>query len=51
MIQITFQVLESEPRKMFVTATMTVLCTVSVAFYVRFLVALCTDCKPRSVGY
>ena len=51
MIQTTFQVLESEPRKMFVTATMTVLCTVSVAFYVRFLVALCTECKPRSVGY
>jgi hypothetical protein len=50
-IQTTFQVLESEPRKMFVMAAMTVLCAASVAFYVRFLVALCKECKPRSVGY
>jgi hypothetical protein len=30
---------------------MTVLCTAGIAFYVRFLVALCKECKPRSVGY
>jgi hypothetical protein len=32
---------------MFVTAVMTVLCTAGIAFYVRFLVALCQECKPR----
>ena len=36
---------------MFVTAIMTVVCTASVAFYVRFLVALCKEYKPRSIGY
>jgi hypothetical protein len=36
---------------MFVTAIMTVVCTASSAFYVRFLVALCKECKPRSIGY
>ena len=36
---------------MFVTAVMTVLCTAGTAFYVRFLVALCKECKPRSIGY
>jgi len=36
---------------MFVTAAMTVLCTGAVAFYVRFLVALCRECKPRLAGY
>jgi hypothetical protein len=37
---------------MFVTAVVTVLlCTASVAFYVRFLVALCKECKPSSIGY
>ena len=30
---------------------MTVLCTTGVAFYVRYLVALCKECKPRSSGY
>ena len=30
---------------------MTVLCTGAVAFYVRFLVALCKESKPRSTGY
>jgi hypothetical protein len=30
---------------------MTVLCTAGVAFYVRFLVALCRECKLRRVGY
>jgi hypothetical protein len=36
---------------MFVMAAMTVLCTASIAFYVRFLVALCKECKPRPTGY
>lgn len=36
---------------MFVTAVMTVLCTAGIAFYVRFLVALCKECKPRRIGY
>jgi hypothetical protein len=36
---------------MFVTAIMTVVCTASVAFYLRFLVALCRECKPRPIGY
>jgi len=36
---------------MFVMAVMTVLCTAGIAFYVRFLVALCKECKPRPVGY
>lgn len=36
---------------MFVTAAMTVLCTASVAFYVRFLAALCRERKPRRGGY
>jgi hypothetical protein len=36
---------------MFVMALMTVLCTCGVAFYVRFLVALCRECKPRPIGY
>jgi len=36
---------------MFVMAVMTMLCTAGIAFYVRFLVALCKECKPRSGGY
>jgi len=36
---------------MFVMALMTVLCTAGVAFYLRFLVALCRECKPRPIGY
>ena len=36
---------------MFVKTVMTVLCTAGIAFHVRFLVALCKECKPRSVGY
>ena len=35
---------------MFVTGVMTVLCTAGIAFYVRFLVALCKECKPRRIG-
>jgi hypothetical protein len=29
----------------------TVLCAATIAFYVRFLVALCTERKPRWIGY
>ena len=36
---------------MFIKTVMTGLCTAGIAFYVRFLVALCKECKPRSVGY
>jgi len=36
---------------MFVTAAITVLCTTGVAFYARFLAALCRECKPRRAGY
>jgi hypothetical protein len=36
---------------LFVKALMTVLCTAGIAFYLLFLVALCKECKPRSVGY
>ena len=36
---------------MFVMPVMTVLCTAGIAFYVRFLVALCKECKPRRIGY
>jgi hypothetical protein len=34
----------------FVKTLMTALCTAGIAFYGRFLVALCKECKPRSVG-
>ena len=37
--------------EMFVTAVMTVLCMAGIAFYVRFVVALCKECKPHSIGY
>jgi hypothetical protein len=36
---------------MFVMAAMTVLCTAGIAFYVRFLVAPCKECKPRRIGF
>jgi hypothetical protein len=36
---------------MFVTAVLTMLCTAGIAFYVRFLVALWKECKPRRIGY
>ena len=36
---------------MFVKTAMTMLCTAGLVFYVRFLVALCKECKPRSIGY
>ena len=36
---------------MLVTPVMTVLCTAGIAFYARFLVALCKEYKPRRIGY
>jgi hypothetical protein len=36
---------------MFLKTVVTVLCTAGIAFYARFLVALCKECKPRSSGY
>ena len=36
---------------MFVTGLMTLLCTAGIAFYVRFLVALCKECESRRIGY
>lgn len=36
---------------MVVTAVWTVWCTAGIAFYVRFLVALCREYKPRLTGY
>jgi hypothetical protein len=41
----------SPEAALFVKTLMTVLRTAGGAFYVRFLVALCKECKPRSVGY
>ena len=36
---------------MFMGVGMTVLCTAAIAFYVRFLVALYRESKPRSTNY
>jgi hypothetical protein len=36
---------------MFAIVLMMVLCMAGVAFYLRFLVALCSECKPRPIGY
>ena len=36
---------------MFVMAAMMVLCAAGIAFYMRFLVALCKECKPRRIGF
>ena len=47
-----FEALGSESGgRMFVMGAWTVLCTAGIAFYVRFLVALCKECKPRVIGY
>jgi hypothetical protein len=32
-------------------AIVTVLCAAAIAFYVRFLIALCMECKPGLIGY
>ena len=36
---------------MFIVAAITVLCTAGVAFYVRFLVALCKECRLDRIGH
>jgi hypothetical protein len=36
---------------MIVKTVMIVMCTAGVAFYVRFLMALCKESKSRSTGY
>jgi hypothetical protein len=36
---------------MFFKTVMTLLCMAGIAFYMRFLVALCKERKPRSSGY
>lgn len=36
---------------MLVMAVMTTLCTAGIAFYVRFLVALCKECRVHWIGY
>jgi len=36
---------------MIVMSIVAVLCTISVAFYIRFLVALCREHKHRSICY
>jgi len=35
----------------FIVAAITVLCTAGVAFYVRFLVALCKECGADRLSY
>jgi hypothetical protein len=32
-------------------AVMTALCTAGIAFYVRFLLALCKECPPRLIAF
>jgi len=36
---------------MFATTAITLLCIACISFYVRFLVALYRECKPRRIGY
>jgi hypothetical protein len=36
---------------MFVTAAITLVCTAGISFYVRFLVALCKECRPHRIGH
>ena len=36
---------------MFAMTAITLLCTAGISFYVRFLVALCRECKTRRIGY
>jgi hypothetical protein len=36
---------------MLITSVMTLVCTAGIAFYLRFLVALCKECKPRWLGF
>jgi hypothetical protein len=36
---------------MVANTVMTAVCTLGVAFYVRFLVALCKECRPTGFGF
>ena len=36
---------------MFATTAITLLCIAGISFYVRFLVAMCREYKPRRMGY
>ena len=36
---------------MFVTTAITLMCTAGVSFYLRFLVALCHQCRPHRIVY
>ena len=36
---------------MFATTAITLLCIAGISFYVRFLVAMCRECKTRRIGY
>lgn len=36
---------------MFVTTAITLMCTAAVSFYLRFLVALCQECRAHRIGY
>jgi hypothetical protein len=36
---------------MFLSVTMTVVCISAVAFYMRFLFALFSECQPHQTGY
>ena len=36
---------------MFVTIAITLICTAGVSFYLRFMVALCKECRPHRIGY
>ncbi len=36
---------------MIVTVVMAAICTTGVAFYVRFLVEMCKECKQRCICY
>jgi hypothetical protein len=37
--------------EMLVMPMVTALCAAGIAFYVRFLVALCKECMPRRIGF
>jgi len=37
--------------EMFVTTAITLMCTVGVSFYLRFLVEVCQECRPLRSGY
>ncbi len=36
---------------MFWTMGITALCTTGIGFYLRFMIALCRECRPSRTGY